>query len=174
VDSETASWEALARRSGPALWRLASALAGPAAATGLVAEAFARAAADGAGPVDRFRLTRALWAVARPVATGGVTPVATADDDRQFLGAGDRWEGAWEPMPERWDDATGAAEAARDALASLRPDLRLVLTLRDREGWSAADVCRLFGIDADEERALLDVARWHVLRAIDGRLRARA
>jgi DNA-directed RNA polymerase specialized sigma24 family protein len=176
-------WEGLVRAQAPALWRLASAIAGPDAAPGIVADAFAAVAGDAGSeqPVE-LRLTRALWAAAEPQASAGVTPPPPAADAGLFIGENHRWAGEWERMPVEWDALSEAGdpvppavvEAAREAVRSLRADLRFVLALRDREGWTSGQVCRLFEMRPETERHLLDTARWHVLRSIDRALGGQA
>jgi hypothetical protein len=183
VDSEGPGWPLLVRRHAPAMWRVASAVTGPDAATGIVVDAFRRLAGEDADPGPRadLRLAGALLAAVRAVVPrDGVVPISPAGDASLFLGDDDRWAGCWITMPAPWRGrAAGAtdltpvvASAAREALASLRYDLRLLLTLRDREGWSSADVCEALGIEPEVEHAQLDAARWHVLRRLGRELDA--
>lgn len=56
--------------------------------------------------------------------------------------------------------------AVQGALEALRPEERLVVTLRDVEGWTASDVCALLGVDDGTQRRLLRDARSRLCAAL--------
>jgi len=54
-----------------------------------------------------------------------------------------------------------------DALAALAPGQRAVMTLRDVEGWTAAEVCNVLGMSDGNQRVLLHRARSRVRGALE-------
>ena len=100
-------------------------------------------------------------------------PAGDADgpavDLNRFLAPGEQWAGHWAVPPERWApdaDAHLAAKETRElvaaALETLAPAQRIVMTLRDVEGWSSDEVCSALEISAGNQRVLLHRARSHV------------
>jgi RNA polymerase sigma-70 factor (ECF subfamily) len=73
--------------------------------------------------------------------------------------------GHWTAPPRAWDAPADAAlsvevrELLTSAIAALPPTQRAVISLRDVEGWSAADTCAALGLGAANQRALLHRAR---------------
>jgi RNA polymerase sigma-70 factor (ECF subfamily) len=59
----------------------------------------------------------------------------------------------------------------RAAIDALPPTQRLVVLLRDVEGWSANDACDALGLTPGNQRVLLHRARAQVCAALEGRLR---
>ena len=55
----------------------------------------------------------------------------------------------------------------RRAIQALSPSQREVITLRDVEGWPAAEVCNALGISETNQRVLLHRARSRVRRAVE-------
>jgi RNA polymerase sigma-70 factor (ECF subfamily) len=55
----------------------------------------------------------------------------------------------------------------RRAIAALPPTQRLVVTMRDVEGWTAGEVCGALAISAANQRVLLHRARSGVRRALE-------
>jgi RNA polymerase sigma-70 factor (ECF subfamily) len=87
--------------------------------------------------------------------------------------------GMWAVPPESWarapEDALLAAETlevVRETIASLPEQQREVVTLRDQEGWSSADVCDLLDITEVNQRVLLHRARTRIREAVAAHLRA--
>lgn len=82
-------------------------------------------------------------------------------------------EGYWPSAPTWARDPSDAAVAAEarsvvlNALTMLSPAQREVMTLRDLEGWTAAEVCDLLGISNVNQRTLLHRARVSVRRALE-------
>ncbi|MEZ5165014.1 MAG: sigma-70 region 4 domain-containing protein [Acidimicrobiales bacterium] len=58
----------------------------------------------------------------------------------------------------------------RDAIEALPPAQREVVTLRDVEGWSAADVCAALDISAVNQRVLLHRGRMAIRMMLEGYL----
>jgi RNA polymerase sigma-70 factor (ECF subfamily) len=91
----------------------------------------------------------------------------------RFLPAGDEWAGHWASPPSAWpapEDALLAAEARHrleEAIAALPPNQRAVITLRDVEGWDAAEVCNALRLSATNQRVLLHRARSRVRAALE-------
>jgi RNA polymerase sigma-70 factor (ECF subfamily) len=91
----------------------------------------------------------------------------------RFLPPGGEWAGHWAAPPAPWpapEDALLAAEARRQieaAIAALPPNQRAVITLRDIEGWDAADVCNVLQLSATNQRVLLHRARSRVRAALE-------
>jgi RNA polymerase sigma-70 factor, ECF subfamily len=80
----------------------------------------------------------------------------------------------WVSDPREWpEDALLAAEVRAMVAAAVRqlPDSqRVVITLRDLEGWAAGEVCEALGISDGNQRVLLHRARARVREALDGYL----
>ena len=78
----------------------------------------------------------------------------------------ERWPGHWSAPSRGWaeepDQTALAGELANrleQAIAALPHRQREVLTLRDVDGYSASDVCRMLGIQPTNQRVLLHRAR---------------
>jgi len=98
-------------------------------------------------------------------------------DAERFEPAGSRWAGHWSTAPSRFGDlpeeqllSKETAETARTAIAALPESQRTVITLRDVEGWDAAEVCDLLGISEGNQRVLLHRARSKVRQALEREL----
>ena len=92
----------------------------------------------------------------------------------RFNPAGEPWAGHWVSEPERWDDIPESrllSEETRayllQAIETLPPSQREVITLRDLEGWSPEEVCTLLGISEVNQRVLLHRARSKVRGALE-------
>ncbi len=74
-------------------------------------------------------------------------------------------EGPWASGSRAWDDPGRRAaslelrDELREALAGLPERQRLVVTLRDVEGFSSEEVCELLGLSPGNERVLLHRGR---------------
>jgi RNA polymerase sigma-70 factor, ECF subfamily len=94
-------------------------------------------------------------------------------EHERFRGPEDRWAGHWSSVPREWNrpdhellsGETRAHIAA--AIDGLPMGQRLVITLRDVEGWSAGDVGALLELSEVNQRVLLHRARTKVRHAID-------
>lgn len=97
---------------------------------------------------------------------------AAVDPDR-FFPPGTEYGGYWASPPSHWDlpeNAFLSGEARReieDAIAVLPPNQRTVITLRDVEGWDAAEVCKVLGLSDTNQRVLLHRARSRVRRELE-------
>jgi RNA polymerase sigma-70 factor (ECF subfamily) len=93
----------------------------------------------------------------------------------RFLDGGE-WPGHWASPPRAWPDELAASREAvaivRAALESLPASQRAVMTLRDVEGWDAAEVCELLGLSDGNQRVLLHRARSAVRARLEERLGA--
>jgi RNA polymerase sigma-70 factor (ECF subfamily) len=91
----------------------------------------------------------------------------TVDPDR-FQGPGEPYPGHWRELPAPWptpEDATLAAETravVATAVADLPERQRVVLTLRDVQGYDSAEVCSILEITPTYQRVLLHRARAYV------------
>ena len=85
--------------------------------------------------------------------------------------------GAWAAPPVPWDEKPESTLLAKEtlagigaAIAELPPAQREVITLRDVEGWSAAEVCNALEISETNQRVLLHRARSKVRQACENLL----
>jgi RNA polymerase sigma-70 factor, ECF subfamily len=96
----------------------------------------------------------------------------TVDPDR-FQRPGEPYPGHWRELPPPWptpEDATLAAEVrvvVAAAVADLPERQRVVLTLRDVQGYAAAEVCSILEISPTYQRVLLHRARASVRGRIE-------
>lgn len=96
----------------------------------------------------------------------------------RFLDAShDRFAGHWAAPPARWDTIPEARlqskdtlERIRDAIETLPPAQRAVITLRDIEQWSSDEVCELLEVSEANQRVLLHRARSKVRAALEQHL----
>jgi RNA polymerase sigma-70 factor (ECF subfamily) len=109
--------------------------------------------------------------------TGALAP--DDPDGPEFLPADDPWEGHWTDFPEPWRPASDGWESSAAgrtvvgaAVATLPLAERVVLILRDLDGWTPSEVGALTGLLPDEERDVLFLARLKVRAAMDPLLRA--
>ena len=101
-----------------------------------------------------------------------------AVDPSRFLAPDDPQQpGAWAAPPVPWDEKPEATLLAKEtlagigaAIAELPPAQREVITLRDVEGWSAAEVCNALDISETNQRVLLHRARAKVRQACENML----
>jgi RNA polymerase sigma-70 factor (ECF subfamily) len=109
-------------------------------------------------------------------ALGGGDPGADepAVDPDRFLPAGHRWAGHWASPPASWrevpEDRLLSAETMAEverAVAALPATQRAVLVLRDVEGLTAAEACRLLGLTEGNQRVLLHRGRSKVRAALE-------
>ncbi len=96
-----------------------------------------------------------------------------AVDPERFRRRGRR-AGAWGAPPSAWDEepeerllAAETLDAVERAVATLPPNQQAVLTLRDLEGWSAAEACNALELSETNQRVLLHRARATVRRALE-------
>ncbi len=101
-------------------------------------------------------------------------PGEPAVEPARFRPFGEPWAGGWESFPRHWNEipedqllSQEVAEHIRTAIGALEPSQREVITLRDIEGWSSAEVCNVLGIRETNQRVLLHRARSKVRRALE-------
>jgi RNA polymerase sigma-70 factor, ECF subfamily len=97
-----------------------------------------------------------------------------AVDPMRFRGPGEPFTGHWREFPAPWPSPEQGALAGEvqahveEALADLPERQRVVITLRDVEGYSSDEVCSILQISAVNQRVLLHRAR----ASVRGRLEA--
>jgi RNA polymerase sigma-70 factor (ECF subfamily) len=106
-----------------------------------------------------------------PADAGDDRPVV--DPDR-FNPEGSPYAGHWTAHPRDWQQspelhllADETRELVRQAIETLPPNQRLVITMRDVEGWPSEDVCNVLSISETNQRVLLHRARAKVRRALE-------
>jgi RNA polymerase sigma-70 factor, ECF subfamily len=94
-------------------------------------------------------------------------------DPSRFRGPGEPYEGHWREFPAPWPAPEPAALGGEvramiaAALAALPDRQRVVITLRDVEGYSSEEVCSILEITAANQRVLLHRARAFVRAALE-------
>ena len=91
---------------------------------------------------------------------------APAVAPERFLPAGDEWAGHWVSYPQNWrelpEDEFLSHETrvvVQQAIDALPENQRIVITLRDVEGFPSTEVCNALGISETHQRVLLHRAR---------------
>jgi RNA polymerase sigma-70 factor, ECF subfamily len=117
--------------------------------------------------------TRALKE-GRSVPFSDLGPDEPSVDPERFRGPEDRYPGHWATFPTSWADVPEqrllAAETlmrVETAIAELPPAQAIVITMRDVEGFDAAEVCDALEISQSNQRVLLHRARSKVRRALE-------
>jgi RNA polymerase sigma-70 factor, ECF subfamily len=96
------------------------------------------------------------------VGTSGEGPAVDAD---RFQNADDAWPGHWATPPRPWDKperrllSLEARSRMKEALAQLPERQRLIVGLRDIDGYSAEEVCELLDLSQENQRVLLHRGR---------------
>ena len=98
-----------------------------------------------------------------------------AVDPSRFRPPGDaRWPGHWAEPPADWGSDAEARLLGREtqdvissAMETLAPSQRLVMTLRDLEGWDSDEVCAALDINPGNQRVLLHRARSRVRASLE-------
>jgi RNA polymerase sigma-70 factor, ECF subfamily len=87
------------------------------------------------------------------------------------------WPGHWASPPPDWENLPQQRLEARETLAQVRQAIddlpsphREVITLRDVQGWSSAEVCNLLDLTAANQRVVLHRARAKVRAALESYL----
>jgi RNA polymerase sigma-70 factor (ECF subfamily) len=73
----------------------------------------------------------------------------------------------WETQPETHLLAGELRDHIQSAILALPPNQRVVITLRDIEGWPSEEVCAFLGVTEANQRVLLHRARCKVRAALD-------
>jgi RNA polymerase sigma-70 factor, ECF subfamily len=107
---------------------------------------------------------------------GDAGPDEPAVDPDRFRPEADRWPGGWkcfpEPLPEARLLERETLALIEDAIEELPERQRLVIAMRDVEGWSAEEVCETLAISEANQRVLLHRARSKVRRCLEAYLDA--
>jgi RNA polymerase sigma-70 factor (ECF subfamily) len=113
----------------------------------------------------------------RPFSSLGRSADRPAVDADRFGPAGHAaWPGHWASPPVTWETpeerllARETQDVIRAAIDRLPASQRLVVTLRDVEGWDAAEACAALEISAANQRVLLHRARARVRDALEAHL----
>jgi RNA polymerase sigma-70 factor, ECF subfamily len=84
----------------------------------------------------------------------------------RFLPAGDEWAGHWVSYPQNWRElpeeeflSQETRALVQQAIAALPMNQRMVITLRDVEGFPSAEVCSALAISETHQRVLLHRVR---------------
>lgn len=100
-------------------------------------------------------------------------------DPSRFIAPGERYAGHWASPPPRWDalpaerlESKETIAAIARAIEALPPRQREVITLRDVEGWDAAEVSGALDLTEGNQRVLLHRARSKVRQALEEELAA--
>ena len=117
--------------------------------------------------------TRALKE-GRSVPFSDLAPHEPSVEPERFRGPEDRYPGHWVAHPSSWagvpEERLLAAETlalVENAIADLPPAQAIVITMRDVEGFDAAEVCDALDISETNQRVLLHRARSKVRRALE-------
>ena len=105
------------------------------------------------------------------------------DDDEavvepeRFRGPDDAFPGHWTAYPRDWRtlpegtlQAKETIDVVREAIEGLPPMQRVVILLRDVEGWPAEEVCDALELSEGNQRVLLHRARSAVRKRLEGYL----
>jgi RNA polymerase sigma-70 factor (ECF subfamily) len=91
----------------------------------------------------------------------------------------ERWPGHWAAYPSSWNDipeqrllSRETLDCIRDAIDQLPERQRIVVTMRDVEGWSPEEVCAALEISDANQRILLHRARSKIRRGLERYLEA--
>ena len=100
-------------------------------------------------------------------------------DPSRFLGPDDRYAGHWAAPLPRWDELPVERLESKETIATIQraidalpPRQREVITLRDIEGWEAAEVSGALDLSEGNQRVLLHRARAKVRQAVEEELAA--
>ena len=116
-------------------------------------------------------------ATPRSVPFSSLGPDEPAVDPSCFADSG-RWSGWWRSedsvtqLPERVVLAEESRRMIDSVIATLPPNQRLVITLRDVQGLTAEEACDLLDVSEANQRVLLHRARTKVRAAMEGYVRA--
>lgn len=113
-----------------------------------------------------------MWASLDELLQG--EPDQPAVDPERFCSAQEPWPGGWRHFPRPWDKLSAEQVSSpkgrtrlQQAIVALPRAQRLVLLLRDLEGWSAGEVSQLFALSQSQYQLLLHGARSKVRCALE-------
>jgi LuxR family transcriptional regulator, maltose regulon positive regulatory protein len=103
---------------------------------------------------------------------GGADDAAAVDPGRFLPPDHPRFPGRWAREPTAWElrESGEARDVIVSAIEQLPPAQRLVVTLRDIEGWSAGEACEALGLTDSNQRALLHRGRSKLRAALERHL----
>jgi RNA polymerase sigma-70 factor, ECF subfamily len=117
---------------------------------------------------------------ARSLPFAAISAAQDADDveyavaPERFLPAGEEWAGHWVSYPLNWREtpeerflSQETRAFVQEAIAVLPLNQRLVITMRDVEGFPAAEVCNALAISETNQRVLLHRARSKVREQLE-------
>ena len=111
-------------------------------------------------------------------ALGDDTEGEPAVDADRFFGAGNRFPGHWSAPPESWAGGPEGRLLAQEALEVIERDIeqlppaqRAVITMRDVQGFTSAEVCNALDLTETNQRVLLHRARSKVRQALEEYMR---
>ena len=97
-----------------------------------------------------------------------------AVDPSRFNPAESAEAGAWQSPPRPWDEVPEERLISQEtrklieaAVDELPEGQKIVITLRDIQGWPAVEVCNILGLSETNQRVLLHRARAKVRRALE-------
>lgn len=98
----------------------------------------------------------------------------SAVDPDRFRHQGEKWAGGWVSFPATWEELPEERVLSQEtrnciekAIATLPPNQREIIILRDMEGWSAEETCHALNISEGNQRVLLHRARSKVRGALE-------
>jgi RNA polymerase sigma-70 factor (ECF subfamily) len=109
---------------------------------------------------------------ARSVPFSSLPPDEPSVDNDRFVASG-RWSGWWRSenavssVPDRVVLAKETRVMIDEVIATLPHNQRLVITLRDVEGFSSEEACDLLGVSEANQRVLLHRARSRIRSALE-------
>ena len=105
---------------------------------------------------------------------GGRSDDAPAVDPDRFVREGLRWGGHWSQPPVPWTQGPAERLLAREtmdvtarAIAQLPERQRVVIALRDLDGWTSEETCELLELSEGNQRVLLHRARSQVRSVLE-------
>jgi RNA polymerase sigma-70 factor, ECF subfamily len=186
---DEAAFATLVRTYGPAMLRVAQLyVRSRAVAEEVVQEAWIGVLNGSAGFEGRSSLKTWIFRIlankakTRAVREGRTIPFSALDphepavDPDRFRGPEDRYPGHWvshpTSLPEERLLESETLRLVQDEIAKLPPAQALVVTMRDVEGFDAAEVCNALEISETNQRVLLHRARSKLRNALEGYLNA--
>lgn len=97
-----------------------------------------------------------------------------AVDPNRFLPEGYQWAGGWAVKPQPWGSSIEQATLSKElmdyieaAIQRLPESQRVVISMRDVQGWRSEEVCNVLGLSESNQRVLLHRARSKLRRALE-------